>query len=287
MRALRPSGIMAGSKVACALFIGGAALAIAPVALAAGPSPEAAGAQGAAGLGTPITDQELAAIRGKFIRPDAISYFGISMLTSWQDESGITTVARLVFNVDFLNDRQGNPVPQLMVGWVREGDPAMDVTDSHTGYTPFITAQQVVPLGQLDTTQGAAQANVIAGADNVARNMMQVTLVPTSQIHEWDQSGLTAIGETTGITFADGDRIDFQLGINEFGLIMTDSDGNDFAIQNVGGEFGRVLQQTMINSDGNTVLNSSAIIIGADMNAASFAAVRATEALSAMKGHGF
>jgi hypothetical protein len=43
----------------------------------------------------------------------------------------------------------------------------------------------------------------------------------------------------------------------------------------------------MISSDGNTVFNNSAIIIGADMAATSFDAVRATEALSAMKGHGF
>lgn len=286
MRASRQTGHMAKSTSVGAIFIGGAVLAMMPVPLAAGPQ-EPIAIPDADWLGTPVTDAELAAIRGKFIRSDSISYFGISMLTSWQDQNGITTVARLVFNVDFLNDNNGSPVPQLMIGWVREGDPAMDVTDSHTGYTPLITAQQVVPLGQLGTTQGAAQANVIAGADNVARNMMQITLVPTSQIGELDQSGLTAIDASTGISFADGDRLEFQLGMNEIGLVLTGENGSDSALQNIGGDLGRILQQTMINSDGNTVFNSSAIIIGADMTAASFDAVRATEALSAMKGHGF
>lgn len=286
MRTSRQPGPAAKSKSACAVFIVGAALAITPVPVTAGQA-ESANVLDAAWLGTPVTDLELAAIRGKFIRPESISYFGISMLTSWQDQSGITTVARLVFNVDFLNDNNGNPVPQLMIGWVREGDPAMDVTDSHSGYTPFITAQQVVPLGQLGTTQGAAQANVIAGADNVARNMMQITLVPTSQIRDLDQSGLTAIDATAGLNFADGDRLEFQLGSNQIGLMLTGNNGSDSAIQNIGGDFGRMLQQTMINSDGNTVFNNSAIIIGADMTAASFNAVRATEALAAMKGQGF
>jgi hypothetical protein len=286
MRASRQSGPRAHSKAACAVIIGGAAIAIAPVTVAAR-QPEQVVAAEAARLGTPVTDAELASVRGKFIRPDSISYFGISMLTSWQDQSGITTVARLVFNVDFVNNGNGNPVPQLMIGWVREGDPAMDVADSHTGYTPLISAQQVVPLGQLGTTQGAAQANVIAGADNVARNMMQVTLVPTSQIQDLEQVGLTAIDATTGFAFADGDRLEFQLGNNQIGLMLTGNDGGDSALQNIGGDFGRMLQQTMISSDGNTVFNNSAIIIGADMAATSFDAVRATEALSAMKGHGF
>lgn len=236
----------------------------------------------------PIPDAELDEIRGKFIRPDSISYFGISMLTSWQDESGITTIARLVFNVDFLNTgTDGNPVPQLMIGWLREGDPAMDVTESHSGYTPLITAQQVLPVGDLDTTQGAAQANIIAGSDNSARNSMQIALVPTSQIEQLNESGLTAIDATSSFSFADGDQLEFRLGANEIGLALSGNNGGDNALQNIGGDFGRLLQQTMINSDGNTVLNNSAIIIGTDMATARFDAVRATEALSAMKGHGF
>lgn len=286
MRASCHSRLAARSKSACAVLVIGAAFAITPVSAIAGPK-EPLDLANAELLDAPLSDRELAVIRGKFIRPDTISYFGISMLTSWQDQSGITTVARLVFNVDFLSKSNGHPAPQLMIGWVREGDPAMDVAESHSGYTPFITAQQVVPLGQLGTTQGAAQANVIAGADNVARNMMQITLVPTSQIRELEQSGLTAISGATGFSFADGDRLDFQLGNNEIGLMLTGNNGSDTAIQNIGGDFGRMLQQTTINSDGNTVFNNSAIIIGADMSAANFDAVRATEALAAMKGQGF
>lgn len=239
-------------------------------------------------LGAPIADAELAGIRGKFIRPDSISYFGISMLTSWQDASGITTIARLVFNVDFLKaGADGNPVSQLMIGWIREGDPAMDVTASNSGYTPLITLQQVLPVGGIGSTQGAAQANIIAGADNVARNTMQIVLVPTSQIGQFQNAGLTAIDATTGFSFADGDHLEFRLGANEIGVALSGNGGHDTALQNIGGDFGRMLQQNVINSNGNTVLNNSAIIIGTDMARTSFDAVRATEAMSAMKGYGF
>ncbi len=240
------------------------------------------------GLGPPVSDQELAAIRGKFIKADSISFFGISMITSWQDANGITTVARLVFNVDFLaNGSGGDPAPQLMIGWVREGDPAMDVTDSHSGYTPYTVSQQVSPVGGLGETSGAAQANIVAGADNSARNGMQIALVPASSIAQFQTEGLSPITATAFEEFSDGDQLEFRLGANELGLVLTGNHGSDSTIQSVGGEFGRLLQQTVLNSDGNAVLNNTAVIVGADMNAASFDAIRATEALSSMKGHGF
>lgn len=238
--------------------------------------------------GPPLTDEELAQIRGKFIKPDSISFFGISMITSWQDESGVTTVARLVFNVDFLDDGSGgDPTPALMIGWVREGDPSMDVTESHSGYTPLLVAEDVMPVGGLGDTTGAAQANVIAGADNAALNGMQIALVPNSSLSEFGTDGLTSITETTTQDFADGDQLQFRLGANELGLILTGNNGTDSTLQSAGGDLGRMLQQTVLFSDGNAVLNNTAIIIGADLSSASFDAIRATEALSSMKGHGF
>ncbi len=239
-------------------------------------------------LGPPIDDKELGDVRGKFIQRGEVSFFGISMITSWQDASGVTTTARLMFNVSFLDNGNGeDPAPQLLVGWSREGDPAMDVTDSHAGYTPVITAQQVLPVGELGNTQGAAQANIIAGADNSTINGLQIALVPTSELTEFKSDGLTSITETTGRGFADGDALEFRIGANELALALTGNNGSDSTLQSVGGDLGRVLQQTTINSDGNLISNSAAIIIGTDIGSTDFSAVRATEALSVMRGHGF
>ncbi len=282
--ALKPSASAAAFSIAVLYAASGT-----PVA-AASPSPVAASDPMAAigDLGPAVSDEELSAVRGKFIRPDDVSFFGISMITSWQDANGVTTTARLMFNVSFLGDNSGgDPVPQLLVGWTREGDPAMDVTDSHAGYTPLITAQQVLPVGELGSTQGAAQANIIAGADNSALNGMQIALVPTSELGTMDTAGLTSITETTGTSFADGDMLEFHIGPNELALALSGNNGSDSALQSVGGDFGRMLQQTTINSDGNLVGNTAAIIIGTELGPADFTAVRATEALSVMRGHGF
>ena len=239
-------------------------------------------------MGPPVPDAELGQIRGKFIKPDSISYFGISMITSWQDESGVTTVARLLFNVDFLkNGGRGGPVPSLMIGWVREGDPSMDVTQSHEGYTQVLAAQSVSPVGGLGETSGAAQANIIAGADNTALNGMRIALVPHSELQQFGIDGLVPINATSVQSFGDGDQLEFRLGANELGLFLTGNHGSDSSLQSVGGEFGNLLQQTVLNSNGNAVFNNAAVIIGTDLNGTGFDAIRATQALSSMKGHGF
>ncbi|MXP15563.1 hypothetical protein GRI44_12455 [Altererythrobacter confluentis] len=238
-------------------------------------------------IGAILPDPELADMRGKFMRQNNVSFFGISLLTSWQDAQGITTNARLVFNVDFLKlGTDGKPTPALMVGWQREGDPAMDVTDTHSGYVPLMTPANVLPVGGIGTHQGAAQANVIAGANNLARNNMQIAIVPASAISALSMAGLQSADGTTNIGFADGDQLQFLAANNQIGIVMTGGDGLDSSLQSLGSDVGQMLQQTMLNTSGNSILNSASIILGAD-NFAQSRGVSLNSALSAMKGHGY
>lgn len=240
------------------------------------------------GLGAPIADDELGDMRGKFISPNAVSYFGISMLTSWQDESGITTIARLAFNVDFLVPSGGGPaVPTLFVSWVRDGDPGMDVSGMSDGYVAVATQpDQVIPVGALSTVGGAAQAHVIAGADNMAGNSMRIAIVPRSALPEMDTRGLRPITSTLGMTFQDGDGLQFRLGNNELGMVLTGNGGLDSTMQTIGGDMGQVLQQTILNSDHNNVMNSASIIFGVNDQVRDLERVGATGAMSVLKGFG-
>lgn len=235
----------------------------------------------------PVADIELADMRGKFVTPQSVSFFGITMLTSWQDASGVTTLARLLFSVDFLpSGKGGSPTPQLMIAWSREGDPGMDVTDMHEGYVPYIPPQDVLGVGGLNTFAGAAQANVIAGADNRTLNGMQVMIVPSSAVPSLSQSGMTAANGPIDIAFPGGDQLHFRLGDNQLGIMMTGSGGQDSISQLAGGEIGQVLQQTILASDNNMIENRASVIFGID-SLQNQQIIRAQEALSAMKGHGF
>ena len=240
-----------------------------------------------AALGDALPDSELSDMRGKFVREDNVSFFGITLLTSWQDVQGITTNARLVFNVDFLNlGSDGKPTPALMIGWQRDGDPAMDVTDTHSGYVPYLTTTNVLPVGGIGTHQGAAQANVIAGANNFSRNNMGIAIVPASAMPALSMSGLQAADGTTNIGFADGDQLQFLLENNQIGIVMTGGKGLDSSLQSLGGNVGQMLQQTMLNTDGNSVFNSASIVLAAD-NFGQQKGLKIDNALSAMKGHGY
>ena len=241
-----------------------------------------------AALGEPVEDAVLREMRGKFISPEAVSFFGISMLTSWQDEKGITTTARLALNIDFLGGNGVGAAPQLLVGWVRDGDSAMDVSGIPQGYVALnVSPDEVMPVGALDTISGAAQANVIAGADNSARNSMQIAVVPMSSVPSLTaQDGLQPATETTNVGFDDGDQLQFRLADNQVGIVLTGNNGLDSTIQTVGGDLGQALQQTMLQSDRNHVFNTSTIIFGVDA-ASNLDRVQTDEAMLSMKGFAF
>jgi hypothetical protein len=266
-------------------------LAVLAFVLAAAPVAASAPDLSALGGAKPVADEELADMRGKFVTPQSVSFFGITMLTSWQDASGVTTLARLLFSVDFLPRGDGNaPVPQLMIAWSRAGemggDPGMDVTDLHEGYVPYIPPQGVMGVGGLDSFAGAAQANVIAGADNRALNGMGVMIVPSSAVPSLSQAGMSQANGPIDITFPDGDQLHFRMADNQLGIIMTGNSGLDSTSQLAGGDIGQLLQQTILTSDSNMIENRASVIFGID-TLQNQQMVRAQEALSAMKGNGF
>ena len=268
-------------------------LAIAALAAAISAAPVIAASPDLSALGnaSPIADEELADMRGKFVTPQSVSFFGITMLTSWQDSSGVTTLARLLFSIDFLpRSGGGAPLPQLMIAWSREGDlggdPAMDATDMHAAYVPYIPPQDVLGVGGLASFSGAAQAHVIAGADNRALNAMQVMIVPSLAVPMLAQNGMSAADGPVNIAFPDGDVIQFRAGDNQLGIIMSGNGRLDSTSQLIGGDIGQLLQQTMLASDSNMIENRASVIFGVD-GLQNQQLVRVQEALSAMKGHGF
>lgn len=239
-----------------------------------------------------VPDEELEELRGKFVTSDAVSFFGISMLTSWQDQAGITTTAQIALNVDFLKlDDRGKPTSQMLIGWNRAGDPAdpdMDVTDTNVGYVPYIVAADVTSVGGLDSTTGVAQANVITGADNRSHNTLQVAIVPGSMIKSIiADKGLKPAQGGSSVSLADGDSIEFRLAQNQVGLVLTGANGIDSSMQAIGATMGQVLQQTVLNSNRNEVMNSLRILVASDHLSAGADTIKLSQALSSMKGNSF
>lgn len=261
------------------LFAAAAALA------AAMPSPAFAAPAQSSGLevlGRPISDAALGEIRGKFISPDKISYFGIQMQTSWQTPDGITTDATLLFSVNFLNGA-GNPegaTPVLMISWSRDGDPSADVA----GFGEA-AAEGYFAIGGLGTVQGGVQSQQISGSDNIARNDMRIAIVPTSAVRQFDTDGLTEVTTGQSHSFSDGDGLSFIVANNELGLSLTGGSA-DQVNQSFSGNLGQAAQHILLSSSGNSIHNGMSIVIGHEqLEQTSRLSVQ--NAMTALKGLGF
>lgn len=248
--------------------------------LAAAPLPTS----GLEGIGTPVSDAALGEMRGKFISPQNVSYFGIQMQTSWQGPDGVTTQATLLFSVDFLNGA-GNPdgaTPVLMIGWSREGDPSLDVA----GFGGDAAGNYIaVPAGAFGSSQGAVQTQLIAGSDNAVRNDMRIAVVPRSLVQAPDGGGLTTVTAGQMQSFGDGDTVRFILDGNSLGLALTNGGTPDQVRQGFDGALGQAAQHVLISSSNNSIHNGMGIVVGYDqIDGAGRASLQ--NALSTLQGIG-
>jgi hypothetical protein len=246
---------------------------------------------GLEGLGKHVSDQELGNMRGKFVAPSGIAYFGIAMTSSWQGADGITTSANLLFSIDFAGSNSGQPMPHLMVSWSREcaecGDSSMDVSafgpSANGSYVALTGNGASIPVGALDSATGAVQTQQITGSDNQSRNAMTIEIVPADSIVN-NTTGMTPLTSTESQHFSDGDTLQFDYSNHGVGIVMTDQSGA--LRQGVNGDLGQLAQHMLISGNDIVASNNMNLTIGIDPNAAAHQ-LNVQNALSAMKGLGF
>jgi hypothetical protein len=225
-------------------------------------------------FGAKVSDQQLGDMRGKFVRPGNISYFGISMATSWQNSDQITTSAVLLFSVAFAHgagDIDG-ATPMVAVAWNRDcggcADPTMDVAGfgpaAQGSYLAVTNTSQLIPVGGLDSVHGAVQSQQIAGTDNRVTNAMQLAVVPASTAHQMDTSQLQALSQSTAENFADGSALGFIVSANQLGISMVNADGKSALRQGVDGTLNQASQHVLLGDNFNSISNAMTITIGID-----------------------
>lgn len=247
-------------------------------------------ATGLEGFGTLVSDDELDGMRGKFVTPDSVSYFGVSMATSWQNADNVTTSAILVFSVDFLGGAGdlSNSASKLAISWSRDcdgcADPEMDVLGFNNGAQGGYVALNAIPIGGLDSVDGAVQSQQIAGNDNGVLNAMEIVVMPVDQVRKLDPEGLQAISQSTSKNFSDGTSLSFLKGANEVGLSMIGVNGIDTVRQGISGDLNQASQHVLLASDFNTIENTMRISIGTAATAQA-QRVGLDNAISAMHGN--
>lgn len=275
-------------------YLYAAACAVALAGLIEGPA-DAVPLSGLENIGQPVPDDALADMRGKFVAPSGISYFGIQMASSWQGSDGITTSAMLMFSIDFshADGSSGSAVPQMLISWSRDcaqcGDSAMDVSgfgpSANNGYVALGANGVAIPVGALNSATGVVQSQQIAGSDNQSHNGMTIEIVPASAITS-PPAGMTALTQqgSESHQFDDGDILQFNYASHQLGLTLTDQNGA--LQQGVDGTLGQLAQHVLIAGSDVVASNSMNLMIGMDA-AAGAQRLSIQNALATMKGQGF
>tara|TARA_R110000868_G_scaffold25293_3_gene98654 strand:+ start:6848 stop:7576 length:729 start_codon:yes stop_codon:yes gene_type:complete len=111
-----------------------------------------------------ISDAEMATLRGRYILPEGIVNFGVTMSTSWRNSSGATIGAQVNLTVNNLSANL-NVTPLYATG---------------TGNLPGQGLGQVIGGQGLNNVQGIAQSVRTAGDYNNGENYVDVNITRSS-----------------------------------------------------------------------------------------------------------
>jgi hypothetical protein len=231
-----------------------------------------------------VSDEELGDMRGRYIEPESVNFFGIELASSWQTADGLVLTATLQFEADF-NGGQPMAPPQVLASYQHDmngvDDPGLEIG----GITAEFTAQG------LSTVDGAVQANQIGGDDNDVANLLRIRVGD----FDADTAGFsdygTPITQSVVKSFADGSAIEFTVEPNSIGVAIQGptSQGqstDNLVAQNINGSVAnQIAQQVQLMGDANAVYNTLDVVIGVDQLQTTQAAVE--NAVSVMKGWGF
>jgi hypothetical protein len=230
-----------------------------------------------------VSDDELGDMRGRYIEPESVNFFGIEMASSWQTADGLVLTATLQFEADFNNGQPQSPVVLASYQHDQGGidDPGLEIG----GITAEFTAQG------LSTVEGAVQANTIGGDDNNVANLLRIRVGDFNA----DTAGFadygTPITQSVVKNFPDGSAIEFTVEPNSIGVAIQGptSQGqspDNLAAQNINGTVAnQIAQQIQLMGDANAIYNTLDVVIGVDQLQTTQAALE--NAMSVIKGWGY
>jgi hypothetical protein len=221
-------------------------------------------------------------MRGRFVQPDAIRFFGIQLASYWEmpAEAGGGTVmtAAIQFQVEF--DENGTAgTPTLLASFTHGcggcGDESVEVP------VPAFSAEG------LKTIDGAVQTTEVSGDDNDVANVMRIAIgEEISAETAGFGTGGTPITQPTTHSFPNDASITFNIEGNSIGLIMQGENGAGMVLQGVnGGTVGQIAQHVQVIGNSHDIHNAIDLMIGIEQAPA--AAISVENALNAMKGMGF
>jgi hypothetical protein len=225
-----------------------------------------------------VSDDALGEMRGRFVDPDAIRFFGIQLASYWETSDGVLMTASIQFQVDF-NDKGEPSTPSLLASFLHGcggcGDESVE-----------IPSPDLAPAG-LASVNGAVQSTQISGDYNAVGNQMHVGIGTEYSANNpgFTPSG-TPLTDSKTVSFSDGSAIQFTVAPERLALMLQGANDSGVVLQEIsGGAGGQVGQYVDIAGDANDIHNAIDLFIGIDQLPSAQLSVET--ALSSMKGMGF
>lgn len=188
-----------------------------------------------------LNDRELSQLRGRYVLPDRIIHFGVTMNTVWQNSAGQAVGAMVSLRVD------GAAQPSLHVSFTDQ---------SGNGGTVSPGGGHVIGGAGLNNVDGIVQSVRSAGDYNDGRNDLSINVT------RGDSSLPQPVGQSwSGTEAFSNDAGDVVISNHAGGLqIALQAAGQGTAQQQIGGN--GIAQQTSINGNANIVRNMTALNVG-------------------------
>ena len=190
-----------------------------------------------------LNDQELAALRGRYVMPGRIISFGIAMTSTWQNANG-----QVIGATSSMQIQQSTIKPQFYVTMIDEKGNG-SATSQGTG--------TVTGGGGLNNIEGVTQVVRAAGDNNTAYNNVDINVTKANQAPATQQQGQALAAGST------------LVGANGAGSLSVSSTGtgvqlNIVANNNQGSTVqrlaqGGLMQNTTLLGGGNQVRNLTSL----------------------------
>ena len=192
-----------------------------------------------------LNDQELSQLRGKFVMPDRIVYFGMTMTTTWQNAAGDVVGARTSLQV-----QQNVIKPEFFVALINQkgnGSSTSQGTGTISGGAGLSTVQ-----GVLQSTRTAGDGNV--SGNNVDINVSQNGQAPASTPNQGQAlyngqiiSGYNGAGNVSVSNTGGGVQVSIQGANNQGNAMQSISSGSMAQNINLTGAGNNVQNLTQLN----------------------------------------
>jgi hypothetical protein len=195
-----------------------------------------------------VSDAELASLRGRYVLPEGIVHFGVSMATQWRNNSGATIGAEVNLSVNSLAQANLTVTP---------------LYESGNGNLPAYGSGQVIGGQGLNQVQGISQSVRTAGDYNNGENYVDVHFIRSSG-QTFSTEGQSWGGNQQFSNEAGAVTVSSVNGGLKMNLVAGQNQGQ--ASQSIG--HGGIAQQTNIHGQMNQVRNLTSLTVALQQNPA-------------------